>query len=66
MITDKGKRICDKEIRAKSEAAIGPLLKWKGCGKPAIVSVPSKHSAGMELDYCRRHLPTQALRNKLK
>lgn len=53
MITDTGTRICDQEIRAVGS---NPWM-WKGCRKPAVFSIPSKHSAGMYLDYCKCHAP---------
>jgi hypothetical protein len=61
MITDKGKRICDKEIRKR-----GKPTQWGACRRPAVASVPSRVVTGWELDYCKAHLPTQALRNAHK
>jgi len=48
MITDEGKRICDKEIWSYRKNM------WCGCRKPAKFNVISKHiTAG--LDYCTAH-----------
>lgn len=50
MITNKGERVCDKEIRSLSGL-------WCGCRKPATVKVASEVVSYMELDYCARHAP---------
>lgn len=49
MITDTGKRICDKEIKKKGL--------WCSCKKPAKYKIKSKVSSYMELDYCSKHKP---------
>lgn len=50
MITETGKRICDKEIKSKTGV-------WCGCRKPAVVQVPSTKVSSMTLDYCKGHAP---------
>ena len=54
MITDQGKRICDKEIWSKSKKM------WCGCRKPATQNVKSKYIV-TGLDYCKRHLDDEIL-----
>lgn len=48
MIRNDGKLICDREIGHYSRG-------WHSCKRGAIFSLPSRHSAGMFLDYCARH-----------
>lgn len=48
MITEDGKRICDKEIWSTKRKA------WCGCRKPAVANVESKWLVS-GLDYCANH-----------
>ena len=50
MIRSDGKRICDKEIGHYTRG-------WHSCKRGATVSVPSKRTEGMTLDYCAKHSP---------
>lgn len=53
MITDEGKRICDKEIRNRDG-------QWVGCRAPAPFATPSKNVPHMDLHFCARHTPDRA------
>lgn len=50
MITDEGKRVCDKEIWSRIKQM------WCGCRKLAMINVKSEYVAS-GLDYCNKHKP---------
>lgn len=56
MITNEGKRICDKEIKNKFNL-------WCACKKPAKIKISSKAVKHLELDFCKKHAPKIILDN---
>jgi hypothetical protein len=53
MITDKGKLVCDREVKVKTKK--GDAWRWRGCRRPAVVEVKSTKVSGLYLHYCARH-----------